>query len=79
MAGGGAGVITAPADPCTKWSLLARLLPAEQREQLAAIILARLAAGWGSVEIEFKDGHVERFREITSIPATRPNGKQLTP
>lgn len=70
---------TQPLGPCNQWSQLSHVLPAEQREQLAAIILARLVAGWGSIEIEVKDGHIQRFREITSVPAMKPNGKQLTP
>jgi hypothetical protein len=40
-------------------------------EQLAQLILDRLAVGWGSVTIEFKDGHIERFQETTSVPAMR--------
>jgi hypothetical protein len=55
----------------TNWERLSQLLPNEQREQLGKLLLSRLEAGWGSIEIEFKDGHIERFREITSIPARR--------
>jgi len=48
------------------------VLPAEQREQLAAIILARLAAGWGSVEVIFRDGHIKEFRNVDTIPSVKP-------
>jgi hypothetical protein len=56
----------------TNWEQLSQLLPDEQKEQLAQLILSRLAAGWGSVEIEFKDYHIKAFHEVTSIPAKRP-------
>jgi hypothetical protein len=56
----------------TNWEQLSQLLPNEQKEQLAQLILARLLAGWVSVEIEFKDHHIKAFREVNSIPAKRP-------
>jgi len=62
---------TQPPGPCNNWSQLSHVLPAEQMEQLAQLILDRLAVGWGSVTIEFKDGHIERFQETTSVPAMR--------
>lgn len=61
-----------PPSPCNKWSQLSRVLPAEQREQLAAILLARLKVGWGIVEIEIKGGHLKEFRNVDTIPAVRP-------
>lgn len=66
--------MTAPQSPnvCTNWGQLAHVLPAEQREQLAAILLARLEIGWGIVEIEVKDGHLKEFRDVVRIPAVRP-------
>ena len=60
-----------PRSPCS-WSQLSHVLPAEQREQLAAIILARLAAGWGSVEVIFRDGHIKEFRNVDTIPSVKP-------
>lgn len=56
----------------TNWEQLSQLLPNEQKEQLAQLILSRLAVGWGSVEIEVKDGHVKEFREVNKVPAKRP-------
>lgn len=62
------------------WDQLSAALPTEQREQLAQLILARLAAGWGEIEIEFDDHHIKVFREVNSIRARRPteeNGKKM--
>lgn len=63
---------TQPPDPCSQWNQLAHVLPAEQREQLATIILTRLTVGWGSVEVIFRDGYIKEFREINTIPSVKP-------
>lgn len=54
------------------WDELTATLPDEQKEQLAQLILSRLAAGWGEIEIEFDDHHIKVFRETHSIRARRP-------
>ena len=60
------------------WDELTAVLPAEQREQLAQLILARLAAGWGEIDIDFEDHHIKVFRETHSIRAHRPPKVDLT-
>ncbi len=54
------------------WDQLTQSLPNEQKEQLAQLILSRLAAGWGEIVIEFDDHHIKVFREVNSIRARRP-------
>jgi hypothetical protein len=61
-----------PPSPCSQWSQLAYVLPAEQREQLAQLLLLRLGIGWGSVEVIFRDGHIKEFREVNTIPSVKP-------
>lgn len=56
----------------SRWDQLTRTLPEEQREQLAQLILSRLVAGWGEVDIVFEDHHIKVFREVNSIRAVRP-------
>lgn len=50
---------------------LAAVLPEAQQQQLVELILKRLAAGWGVLEIEFQDHHIKAFREVNSIPARK--------
>jgi hypothetical protein len=53
------------------WDQLTQTLPDEQKEQLAQLILSRLAAGWGEIEIEFKYHHIFMFKEGITIPPKR--------
>jgi hypothetical protein len=55
------------------WDQLTQTLPDEQKEQLAQLILSRLAAGWGEIEIEFDNHHIKVFRDVNSIRAKRPS------
>jgi hypothetical protein len=74
-------VVNADNSPCDDrprsncWDQLTQSLPFEQKEQLAQLILARLAAGWGEIEIEFDEHHIKVFREVNSIRAKRPVSK----
>jgi hypothetical protein len=61
-----------PPNPCTSWSQLAHVLPVEQREQLAAIILAKIQTGWGCIELIIKDHHILEFRNTDFVPAIKP-------
>ena len=53
------------------WDQLTQALPDEQKEQIAQLILDRLAAGWGEIVIEFKYHHISMFHKGISIPPVR--------
>ncbi len=62
-----------------KWEQLEAVAPGEQREQLAEMLLDRLAHGWGEVVIDVSDHHIKEFRDTKKLPAKRPrsgNGVQ---
>ena len=54
------------------WAQLEQVLPAEQREQLAEILLGRIAHGWGAIEILVQDHYVKEFRVVIGLAARRP-------
>lgn len=58
--------------PSSAWERLTAVLPAEQREQLAGLLLEQLKVGWGCVEIEVQDYHIKLFRASRTVPAKRP-------
>jgi hypothetical protein len=59
-----------------KWDCLTTLLTPEQREQFAAILLARIKIGWGSIEIVVKDGHIKEYRDTRTYPAVKPEEEE---
>lgn len=54
------------------WGRLEQVLTHEQKEQLAQLILERLATGWGGLELEFENHHIKAFLKIESVRARRP-------
>ncbi len=55
----------------TAWQSLIELLPVEQREQLAELIVRQLGHGYGRIEIEIKDHHLVVLREVIVTPIRR--------
>lgn len=64
--------VTQPLGPRNQWEQLTRVLPIEQREQLAEILLSRLVIGWGEIQIIVRDFHIKEFREVNTIPSIKP-------
>lgn len=54
------------------WQQLTAILPPDQQEQLAVLLIGKLQAGWGAVTIEVQDHHVKLFRSTSTHPARRP-------
>jgi hypothetical protein len=54
------------------WECLTAILPVEQREQFANLLLEQLKIGWGGIEIEVHEYHIKLFRAIRTVPAKRP-------
>ncbi len=55
----------------TAWQSLIELLPVEQREQLAELIVRQLSRGYGRVEIEIKGHQLAVLREVIVTPVRR--------
>jgi hypothetical protein len=53
------------------WAQLEQVLPAEQREQLAELLLGRIAHGWGIIKIVVQNHYVKEFRDEIGITARR--------
>ncbi len=63
------------------WQSLIELLPPEQREQLAELILRQMGVGYGWIEIEIEDHHLKYFYVKTGFSARREldNGNNNKP
>ncbi len=57
------------------WEQLEQMLPDNQKEQIAKLILDRLAVGWGDVVIEFKYHHISMLYKKESFPPAREEEK----
>ncbi len=53
------------------WSRLNQVLGPEDKEQLAQLVLAHLATGFGSVTIEFREHCIYQYQDVASIRTKR--------
>jgi hypothetical protein len=53
------------------WDALINLIPLEQREQLAEILIRQLGRGYGQIEIVIENHRIKFFSETTIVKAEK--------